>query len=163
VIAVSDTSVISYLVIIEEMDLLPRLFGRVLIPQAVLEELNDPRSPLSLRAWMHSPPDWLEICEAPQPSPADLRLDLLDAGEREAIILALQRKADWILLDERAARQEAQQRGLSVMGLIGILNEAATRGWINVAASVERLRQTRFRATPQLFKELLDRHSPESD
>jgi predicted nucleic acid-binding protein len=45
VIVVSDTSPIKYLVLIEEIDLLPQLFGRVIIPQAVLDELQKPRNP----------------------------------------------------------------------------------------------------------------------
>jgi predicted nucleic acid-binding protein len=44
-VAVSDTSPICYLVLIGEIEILPKLFGRVLVPQAVLAELRNEDAP----------------------------------------------------------------------------------------------------------------------
>ena len=66
--------------------------------------------------------------------------------------------ADLILLDERAAREVALTRGLQVTGLIGVLDEAATRDLVDIQDAVARLQETSFRTTPRLLRWLLDRH-----
>ena len=66
-------------------------------------------------------------------------------------------RADIILLDEKAARGVAADRGLRVTGLLGVLGEAATRGLIELAPVINRLRMTSFRASPALLKATLDR------
>ncbi len=55
----------------------------------------------------------------------------LDRGEAEAIALALQEKADWLLIDERVGRRFAQQVGLKVKGTLGVLLEGVRRGFID--------------------------------
>jgi len=66
-------------------------------------------------------------------------------------------KADVILLDEKAARRVAAHRGLRVTGLLGVLGEAATRGLVDPALAIDRLRTTSFRSSPALLKATLDR------
>ena len=58
---VADTSPLYYLVTINEIDLLPRLFGTVLIPEAVHDELRHPSTPQTVWLWATSPPAWLEV------------------------------------------------------------------------------------------------------
>jgi len=60
-IIVSDTTPLHYLILIGEQDLLPSLFGRVIIPQAVVMELQRSETPETVRKWMSSPPAWLEV------------------------------------------------------------------------------------------------------
>jgi predicted nucleic acid-binding protein len=88
----------------------------------------------------------------------DPMLDRLHRGEREAIILAEQVRADLVAIDEKAARQAVAERGLNVAGLLGILDEAAARGLIDLLTCVERSQQPTFRASPHLLKSLLDRY-----
>jgi predicted nucleic acid-binding protein len=66
-------------------------------------------------------------------------------------------KADIVLLDEKAARRIAAARGLRVTGVLGILGEAATRGLVELAPAIDRLRMTNFRAPAALLKATLDR------
>jgi predicted nucleic acid-binding protein len=98
VIVIADTSPVNYLVLIQEADLLPRLFGQVLVPPAVWEELNDPDTPTPVRAWIAKPPSWLQV--HPLQTLPDPDLNYLDHGEREAIALAEQLHAAQILVDE---------------------------------------------------------------
>lgn len=155
---VSDTSPICYLLLLGHGGLLPALFGRVLIPRAVAEELGHPEAPPVLQTWIANPPDWLEIAEARWIPSVDL--DRLDPGEREAITLAEDVQADLVILDEKRARRAAQARGLEVMGLLGILGQAAEEGLISLPDTIDRLRKTSFRAEPKLLKRLLERQGP---
>lgn len=84
-------------------------------------------------------------------------MEKLHAGERAAIILAESINADIILLDEKAARRVAADRGLRVTGLLGVLCEAATRRLVELAPAIDSLRMTSFRTSPALLKATLAR------
>ncbi len=154
-IAVADASPLCYLVLIGEIDLLPKLSLRVAVPQAVIAELLHEDAPELVRAWASNLPAWISIEQ--NPLLAATGLEKLHAGEQAAILLAESIKADLILLDEKAARRVAADRGLRVTGLLGVLGEAATRGLIELAPVIDRLRMTSFRASPALLKATLDR------
>ncbi len=61
VIVVADTSPLRYLVQIDQIQLLPRLFEKILIPSVVSDELRHPSAPEVVRSWMSKKPDWLEV------------------------------------------------------------------------------------------------------
>jgi len=83
-IIVADTSPLNYFVLIREIELLPGLFGQVIIPHAVWAELHAPGAPVVVREWADSAPSWLEVRTASFIDPA-IKLGL---GEAEAICLA---------------------------------------------------------------------------
>ena len=117
-IVVSDTSPLTALLTIGEADLLPKLFTEVVIPRAVRDELL--RSHASLPAWVR--------IELVHDASETVRLsEVVDAGEAEAIELAKELKADWLLIDERKGRRLAIQEGLRVIGLLGVLLLAKRR------------------------------------
>lgn len=60
-IVVADTSPLNYLVLIGEQELLPTLFGRIVIPEAVFQELRATVTPQTVQKWLAQAPDWLEI------------------------------------------------------------------------------------------------------
>lgn len=60
-LVIANTSPLHYLVLIDHPAILPTLFGRVLIPPAVVEELQRPHTPTAVSVWMASPPGWLEM------------------------------------------------------------------------------------------------------
>ena len=153
-IVIADTSPVNYLVLIQEADLLPRLFGSVFIPPAVWEELNDPDTPAPVGAWLAQAPSWLQVQQLH--CPADPRLDYLDAGEREAILLAEELHADEILVDELIARKEAARRQLHFIGTLCILRRAAQLDLIDLPSTLARLQQTTFYTGSDLIRSLLD-------
>jgi predicted nucleic acid-binding protein len=141
------------------MKLLPILFDRVMIPPAVGAELRDEGAPEIVRCWMASPPRWLEersLLVAPRPEIAGL-----DAGESEAIELALQLSATPILIGEANGRQVATNLRRDVRGTIGILVQAATAGHVNLAETLDRLEATSFHITPALRRSAMRFHHPE--
>jgi predicted nucleic acid-binding protein len=152
-IVVADTTPVNYLVLIEAADLLPRLFDHVVIPPAVFAELEDPETPPAVRTWLANAPSWLKV-QTLSFGP-DRGLDFLDAGEREAIALAEELKADHILLDERDARREAARRNLPFIGTLGILRKSAQLDLIDLPSMLARLQQTTFFVSPEVIQSLL--------
>lgn len=159
-IVVADTSPINYLLLLGHIEILPKIYGEVFIPQAVLNELQDSDAPAIVRAWASAPPPWLQISRiAYQPDPL---LDLLDRGERDAILLAESIKADRLVIDDLDGRREAANRKLPVIGTLGILAEAARRNLLDLPQALAALQTTNFHAAPALIRLLLandaDRH-----
>lgn len=155
-IVVADTSPINYLILTRQIDLLPRLYGNVLIPPAVLKELSDPLAPESVQLWLAEGVNWVGV-RTPERIPDDFPT-LLGPGEREAIALSQECGAAVLLMDERDGRQEAIRRHLTVIGTLGVLGEAADRNWVDLPAAVAALKATSFRANDILYHEILVRY-----
>lgn len=153
-IVVADTTPINYLILIEEIDVLSKLYGRVVIPRAVSEELMRSRAPLKVQEWIKQPPNWLEILVPI--GVVDAKLAKLDTGEREAIALAEELSADQLIVDELLGRREAERRSLPVIGTVGVLREAAEMGLLDLRSAFDRLRQTSFHVSPAILASLLN-------
>ncbi|MBK8267194.1 MAG: DUF3368 domain-containing protein [Planctomycetes bacterium] len=154
-IVVSDTGPINYLILIEHLDLLPRLDGDVIIPQSVAQELSSPSSPPAAVAMILTPPDWLKITPV---GVSDDTLNDLGDGEREAISLAKSLEADLLLCDDGDARAAARSRDIRVVGTLGALQEAAEAGMLDFADAISKLQRTNFRISRTLREALLSRH-----
>ncbi|MEM6437108.1 MAG: DUF3368 domain-containing protein [Cyanobacteria bacterium P01_D01_bin.115] len=72
------------------------------------------------------------------------------------IIKSSSLSADLIILDDKAARQFASNKGLKVIGLLGILKESANAKLLDLEVTFEQLRSAGFWVSPQLLKQLLD-------
>jgi uncharacterized protein len=121
-IVVSDTSAITSLIQIGQERALHVLFERVMIPTAVRDEL---------RQFHKTIPEFLEVVAVADANAVNRLLNEVDQGEAEAIVLGAERKADFILIDDLAARKAAINRGLPVIGLVGVLIRAKRSGAIN--------------------------------
>lgn len=154
-IVVADTSPINFLVLIGEQDLLAALFGRVIIPQAVFGELAAAATPSIVRQWLANRPQWIEV-RTPTSAP-DSALSHLDEGEREAIQLVEELKADLLLVDEKAARRVAAERNLNTSGTLGVLDRAAEKGLVDFSRAFYKLKQTSFYISPSVEDFFLDR------
>ena len=126
---VADTGPILHLHEAEALQLLA-LVGEVFIPEAVQAELNS-----LLPGWEHIKPDWLKVHPLSSPLREEamnwVSAQLLNVGEAEAISLARQLIADWLLTDDAAARLLAQSLGLEVHGSLGVVLWAAAEGHIS--------------------------------
>ncbi len=156
-VVVADTGPLNYLLLVDHIDLLPTLFETVRVPEAVYAELADDGAPQRVRDWIAAPPSWLIVLPDP---PMDSPLPKLDAGERAAIALAEDLKASLVLMDDRAGVRAALARGLDVVGTLGILDQAASAGLVDLPAALSRLIATNFRVGPKLIQALLARDRP---
>ena len=157
-IVISDTSVITNLVAIDYLQLLPQLYDRVMIPEAVHRELVDidPPAPGTLEVQTAA---WLEIRAVANRAVVERLQTMvrLDLGESEAIALALELKADLLLIDERRGRAEANRLGVKITGLLGILVEAKRKNLISlVKPLMDALMATsEFRVSSTLYDQIL--------
>jgi predicted nucleic acid-binding protein len=155
-IVVADTSPLNYLIRAGYVRILHDLFGRVLVPQAVLVELLHANAPPDVRSFAESPPAWLEC--------VSLKAQLegfsvtLGAGEREAISLALQVHAEVILIDDLEGRIEAKARQIPARGTLAILLQAALRGYLDFPEAFEQLTRLGFRTSPSIKKAVFDEY-----
>jgi predicted nucleic acid-binding protein len=146
-IVVADTSPFVGLINIGRVDLLATLFGRVIIPPEVLNELGSSKRPAAVQAFAAMPPEWLEVRAPGTVEP----IAELHAGERAAISLARECGAGLLIIDETKGREAARGRGLLVTGTIGILEAAAERGIVQLEDEFDRLKAVRFWVSPKLL------------
>jgi predicted nucleic acid-binding protein len=158
-LVIADTGPINYLVLIGNIDLLPVLFEKVILPSAVQAELRDPDTPPLVRNWIGDPPAWLEVREATIRDFDRACVEGLDEGETAAIALAISLDADLLLMDERKGVAVARGKGLRVTGTLGVLDLAAERRMVNFAEAVGRLRLTTCRIPEELLHSLVKKHT----
>lgn len=150
-LVIADISPLIVLVNIGHVEVLPKLFGRIVIPPAVAQELTFPPRPQAVRDFAATPPPWLRI-ERPsivQPIPE------LHPGETEALSLALELHADLVLIDERRAYREAVARKLNAIGTIRVLERAAAEKFLDLREAFNRLTKTDFWISQKLLDERL--------
>ncbi|MDR1815008.1 MAG: DUF3368 domain-containing protein [Tannerella sp.] len=150
---ISNTTPILSLIKIEKLDILKELYGQIMIPEAVFNEMEVGKD------WLFytdlSKIDWIRI-EPIQQITSKLYLFDLDAGEAEVIILAQEQKADLVIMDEIMGRRYAKQLGLKLTGTLGILLRAKEKGLIDdVAPLISNLIKNGVWISPELIKVVL--------
>ena len=153
-VVVADTSPLNYLTLIGHIDVLRRLYGRVLVPPQVLAELTDDGTPRPVLDWIQSHPEWLEV-RAARGKLNDPALEQIDPGERAAILLAQDEPAALLLIDDAAGRAEANKRAIPNTGTLGILRAAGKREFLDLQSALTRLAATNFRVSQALIEQLL--------
>ncbi|MCX5977018.1 MAG: DUF3368 domain-containing protein [Coprothermobacterota bacterium] len=148
---VSNTGPLIALAQIVQFDLLHRLFGEIIIPQAVRNEIQDDMSVAALTA-----ADWITVQPAQDMLAVQLLKEELDAGESAAIILAKELKADLVLIDERAAARKARALGLRVIGTLGVLLLGKRTGHLSaIKPLLDNLRENDFHMSANLCNQVL--------
>lgn len=152
-LVISNSSVIIAFARICRLDLLERLFGKVVVPEAVWREVTvegKPGREKILRA------GFIRVEEVRDKRLASLLKGFIDEGEAEAITLALEVNADILLIDDRDARDLARKLKLQVMGTLGVVALAKYRGLIQeVKPIVDKLVETGFWIPKKILEEFL--------
>src|SRR5688572_16520227 len=125
-VVVADTTPLNYLIQIGVVEILPRRFGSIIVPDAALLEMRHVSAPAAVHQFAQQLPPWVLA----QTATLIPEITGLGAGEREAIALGLELKADYLLMDDLAARDEASRRGLICVGTLGLLADAHRRDWL---------------------------------
>jgi len=156
-IVVSNTSPLTNMAAISQFELLRSLYFSVNIAEGVWDELNAMGKPwpgsdeVAAAGWInrHSVQNQILVNA--------LRRDL-DRGEAESIALAMEIRADLILMDEKEGRHAAQRLGLKTIGVLGILLEAKKNGFVdNVKPHLDDLRHIAgFYLKESLYRHVLD-------
>lgn len=153
-IVVSDTTPLIALARIDRLALLEQLFGHILIPKAVADELRAGAGRAGTA--LVNEYEWIEVREVQQRKSVQQWRTRLDRGEAEALVLAGEIAATLVLADEHRARRELRKLGLEVLGTVGILLRSKQAGLIgSIGPEVERLRTVGFRMSERLIQQVL--------
>ena len=158
-VVIADTGPLIALARIGQLDLLRRLYGRVVVPPAVHTELAiDSNRPGAKALAGVFAAGWADVVAVTDAS-VRLELDqLLGPGEAEAIALAEQEDTRFLLIDDARGRRTARSRGIPVVGVAGMLLVAKSRGELAAVGPVlDRLSSAGYRLSPRLVAGTLAR------
>lgn len=130
---VSNTTPIISLLKIGKLDILRKVYGKIIVPKAVYNEINAGKNKsyfIDLSSL-----EWIEIKEIENKKSLHFFLDL-DAGEAEVIVLASELDADLVIIDETLGRKFAKNNELKVTGTIGVLLKAKELGIVDNITSL---------------------------
>jgi predicted nucleic acid-binding protein len=125
VIVVSDTGPLISLAVINQLDLLEKIFEKVIIPEAVWDELLDQIETFNIPQVSRFQANVIPLKQK------DIFLDGIDLGETEAILLYEESHADQLLIDDKFARTEAESRNISCLGTLAVLVKAKEQKYIS--------------------------------
>jgi len=153
---VSNTSPITNLAAIQQLDLLHLIYDTIMIPQAVYNELTMLENPVpgttevQTLAWIKTYKVGNKILVAQLESE-------IDPGESEAIALALEMKADRLIIDDYKGRKVAERFQIKFTGILGVLVIAKQRGFISEVRPVlnDLIDQAGFRVSDRLYAQIL--------
>ena len=130
-IVISDTTPIISLMKANRLDLLRKLYGKVLIPNAVYKELTE-NATFAKEAKIIKDIDYLTVVAVENEKSVSVLRNVtgLDAGESEALIMYDEQKADLLLMDEHKGRSVAKQLNVRHIGTVGVLLLAYDKGMI---------------------------------
>lgn len=153
-IVICDTSPITNLIQIGYLELLNKLYGKVLIPEGVYYELSE----YEYHGRILEEKDWIVVRKVIDRKEVETLLDYLDLGECEAIVLAKESSADLLIMDERKGRNIAKEQGLEIIGLLGVLVKGRRRGYFEKLKPIldELIDEVGFRVSRNLYQKILE-------
>jgi len=156
-IVVSDTSPITNLAAIDQLDLLRRLYSTVIIPTAVFEELTMAGDDIPGCREVQSA-SWITVQAVQDSQLVDTLQEQLGRGESEAIALAIEFKSDWLLIDESLGRAVAANRNIRVTGILGVLIKCKRYRLIAAVKPIldKLIEQADFWVDQQLYARILE-------
>lgn len=153
-IVVSDTSAISNLLAIDRIELLKVIFKEVLITPAVQRELHR----VDANQGLLNKQSWIKVISPNNQVLVLQLLDNLDLGEAESIALAVELNADYLIIDELKGRKIADDLGVRVIGILGVLIKAKMLGEIPLLRPyIDVFQANGFRLKDDLIRDVLGR------
>lgn len=144
---ICNTSPIQYLHQLQLLSILPALVGKIIVPPAVIDELEEGRN-LGVNLPDPSRLTWIEI-RRPISERAVPLVTNLGPGETEVLMLALELDDAAVVLDDAFARRVAESLGLGVKGTLGLLLDAKRKNLIPaIIPLLNQLEELRFRVAP---------------
>ena len=152
-IVVSDTSALSALFLVGHLELLPSLYGQVVVPPAVMREILQLESQFGHDLSSLKNASWISVIPVSDIKKVRLYQRVLDKGESEAIVLVVEIAADLLLIDEMRGRKVALSEGIPHTGVLGVLLSAKSKDLLNAIRPVlDALRtETNFRVSQKLY------------
>ncbi len=142
---VVDTSVLIALANIDRLSLMRELFTDILVSRAVSEEYGEPL------------PGWIRVLDVKNRKLVQALLESIHRGEAETIALAIEVKADIVVLDDKRARNMARRLGLRVIGTVGILILSMKQNLIdNIDVEIDKLLRTSFYLSQDVITKALE-------
>lgn len=141
---VCDASCLILLNKIERLDVLQKVFGKILITDIIAQEIKI------------SNPDWIKVQNPSSVLQKGLS-NLLDPGEASAISLAAELESALLIIDEAKGRKVATRMGIPITGSLGVIIAAKNKGHISTVKPIlERIQATNFRISSHLVREVLE-------
>lgn len=156
-IVISDASPVIALSAIDRLDILHLLYKQVIMPQKVWDEITHAGKDRAGSSEVLKA-EWIEVRHVTDRSRVIILETELDSGEAEAIELASELRADLLLIDERRGRILAEQLGLNIIGVLGILVEAVQKGFISDLRQLldALIMKSGFRVSRELYDRVLE-------
>lgn len=152
---VCDSTTLIGLAKIGEIELLRKLFSRIIIPKAVYAEVVTQGEGKEGSEEVRKA-TWIEVEKVEDKRVVDLLSRHLNKGEVEVLILGKELEADWLIIDENEARDAAFSAGFKVIGLAGILLTAKELGYIKeIKPLLDELRSRNFWISATVYKTTL--------
>jgi predicted nucleic acid-binding protein len=150
--AIVNATPLIALALVDQLDLLPQIFGDIIVPLTVYNEvigqgLERPGAQAISQA------QWLQVMAPTAVSTVEPLLLGLDRGELDVLLLAQEQAPDWVIIDERQARRAARAMGLPVKGTVGVLLAVGLSGLRSeeeLLDDLEKMIRHGIRVSPQL-------------
>jgi len=144
---IADASALICLGWVDQLQILPALFGRIVVPAAVAAEATHRQPGL---------PAWIDVREPNRPLDRRVVSAHLGAGETEVLCLGLELEGAWLILDDAQARALARDLGLQMLGTGAVLVEAKRAGLLErVRPTLDALLAKGFRLDRKVYDRVL--------
>ena len=115
---------------LHRLDVLQGLYGEIYIPAAVYEEISAKQESVCKQS-VDASKSWIHVCPIANQLAKRFFKSKLHDGEVEAMILAQERKAELLIMDDALAKKHAEYLGIHVTGTLGVLIKARRIGLVD--------------------------------
>jgi len=155
---IANSSPLITLSLVKKLNIFKELYGKIIIPQAVFDEIipkdKGKHGIEEIESAIAS--GWIIQRKIRNRMAVEMLLSELDLGEAEAIVLAREKKANLVILDNREPRRVAKSLGLKIMGTLGVLKHAHTLGLVEDLKDIlDEIRLKGFWISQDLYNEIL--------